>query len=124
MTYSADFRQKVLAIKEQEGLTQAEAAVRFGVGVASITRWNKRLESKGRRTKPATKIDMKALEEDVKMHPDGYQYERAARLGVSQRAIGYALKRLDVSYKKNTVASESGRKRTAALSGKDNSVSS
>ncbi|MSP28560.1 MAG: transposase, partial [Methylococcales bacterium] len=41
MTYSAEFRQKVLTIKEQEGLTQAEAAVRFGVGVASITRWNK-----------------------------------------------------------------------------------
>ncbi|MSP53826.1 MAG: transposase, partial [Gammaproteobacteria bacterium] len=37
MTYSADFRQKVLTIKEQAGLTQAEAAVRFGVGVASIT---------------------------------------------------------------------------------------
>jgi transposase len=124
MTYSADFRQKVLAIKEHEGLTQAEAAERFGVGVASITRWKKCLESKSTRTKPATKLDMKALEEDVKMYPDGYQYERAARLGVCQRAIGYALKRLGVSYKKNTVASESGRKRTAALSGKNNSVSS
>ena len=113
-----------MAIKEQEGLTQAEAAERFGVGVASITRWNKCLESKSMRTKPATKLDMKALEEDVKMYPDGYQYERAARLGFCQRAIGYALKRLGVSYKKNTVASESGRKRTTALSGKSNSVSS
>ena len=123
MTYSPDFRQKVLAIKEQEGLTQAEAAVRFGIGLASITRWNKCLEAKGRRTKPATKIDMEVLELDVKTHPDAYQYERAARLGVSQRAIGYALKRLGVSYKKNTVASESGRKRTAHLSGQDKSVS-
>jgi hypothetical protein len=34
MTYSLDFHQKVLKIKEQEELTQAEAAVRFGVGVA------------------------------------------------------------------------------------------
>ena len=66
---------------------------------------------------------MKALEEDVKTHPDAYQYERSARLGVSERAIGYALKRLGVSYKKNTVASESGRKRTACLSRKDNGVS-
>jgi transposase len=65
MTYSADFRQKVLAIKEQEGLTQAEAAVRFGVGVASITRWNKRLESKGTRTKLATKIDIPNQLEDT-----------------------------------------------------------
>jgi transposase len=44
MTYSLDFRQKVLAIKEQEGLTGKETAVRFGVGVASITRWEKCLE--------------------------------------------------------------------------------
>jgi transposase len=44
MTYSLDFRQKVLSIKEQEGLTQAETAVRFGVGAASITRWNKQLD--------------------------------------------------------------------------------
>ena len=124
MTYSLDFRQKVLTIKEQEGLTQTEAAVRFGVGMASITRWSKRLESKRTRTKPATKIDMKALEEDVKTHPDAYQYERAERMGVSPRAIGYALKRLGVSYKKNTVASESGRKRTVCLSGKDHRVSS
>jgi transposase len=60
---------------------------------------------------------MKVLEEDVKTHHDAYQYERAARLGVSQRAIGYALKRLGVSYKKNTVTSESRRKRTARFSG-------
>lgn len=38
MTYSPDFRKKVLMIKEQEGLTQAEAAVRFRVGGASA--WN------------------------------------------------------------------------------------
>ena len=123
MTYSLDFRQKVLKIKKQERLTQAEAAARFGVGVASIMRWGKCLEPKCTRSKPATKIDMKVLEEDVKIHPDGYQYERAVRLGVSQRAIGDALKRLGVSYKKNTVTSESGRKRTAYFSGQDKSLS-
>jgi transposase len=123
MTYSLDFRQKVLEIKEQEGLTQGEAAVRFGVGVASITRWDKCLEPKRTRTKPATKIDMETLEKDVKTYPDAYQYERAVRLGVCPRAIGYALKRLGVSYKKNTVTSKSGRKRTACLSGQDAHVS-
>jgi transposase len=116
MTYSPDFREKVLSIKEQEGLTQAEAAVRFGVGVASITRWNKCIEPQRTRTKPATKIDMEALEQDVKTNPDAYQYERAARLGVSQRAIGYALKRLGVSYKKNAVASEDRRRGAAYFS--------
>ena len=100
MTYSTDFRKKVLVITEQEGLTQAEAAARFGIGVASLTRWNKCLEAGRKRVKPATKIDMEALAQDVKTYPDAYQYERAARFGVSQRAIGYALNRLGVSYKK------------------------
>jgi transposase len=33
MSYSLDFRKKVLAIKEQEGLTRKEASVRFGIGI-------------------------------------------------------------------------------------------
>ena len=100
MTYSIDFRQKVLLIKEQEGLTQAETALRFGIGVASITRWNKQLEPQRTRSKPATKLDREALKQDLDNCPDAYQYERAARLGVCQRAIGNALKRLKVSHKK------------------------
>jgi len=123
MTYSLDFRQKVLSIKAQEKLTGVETAVRFGIGVASITRWDKQIEPQRTRSKPATKLDMDALKQDVDNYPDAYQYERAARLGVSQRAIGNALKRLKISYKKNTVASESGRKRTAYLSGQDRSLS-
>jgi len=90
MTYSIDFRQKVLWIKEQENLTGTETAVRFGIGVASITGWNKQVEPQRTRTKAATKLDMEALKQDVDNYPDGYQYERAARLGVSQRAIGNA----------------------------------
>jgi len=66
---------------------------------------------------------MEALAQEVKNNPDAYQYERAARLGVSQRAIGNALKRLNGSYKKNTAASESGRKRTASFSGQDKRLS-
>ncbi len=124
MTYSLDFRQKVLSIKEQEKLTGAETAVRFGIGVASITRWDKQLEPQRTRSKPATKLDMDALKQDVDNYPDAYQYERAARLGVCQRAIGNALKRLGVSYKKNTVASESQRRRTAHLSRQDKILSS
>jgi hypothetical protein len=43
---------------------------------------------------------MEALAGDVENTSDAYQYERAARLGVSQRVIGDALTRLNVSYKK------------------------
>ncbi|MEQ1962743.1 IS630 transposase-related protein, partial [Xenorhabdus khoisanae] len=37
----------------------------------------------------------------VKNFPDDYQWERAKRLGVSQSAIHYALKRLRLTHKKN-----------------------
>ena len=43
---------------------------------------------------------MGALKKDVEAYPDGYNYERAARLGVSTSGIYYALKRLNMSYKK------------------------
>ncbi len=45
MTYSSDFRRKVLSVREKEGLTIAEVAVRFCVGVASVVRWLKTPES-------------------------------------------------------------------------------
>lgn len=107
MTYSTDFRQKVLLLKEQEKLNFAEAALRFGVSKASIVRWSNRLELKRTREKPWTKIDREKLLKDIEVYPDAYQYERALRLAVSRRGIGDALKRLGVSRKKNTVASES-----------------
>ena len=52
------------------------------------------------RNKPATKIDMQVLAQDVHDSPDDYQWERAARFNVTQPAITKALKRLNISYKK------------------------
>jgi Zn-dependent peptidase ImmA (M78 family) len=37
------------------------------------------------------------LAQDVQEHPDSYQYERAARFGVSQQGIAYALKKLKLA---------------------------
>lgn len=105
MTYPQRFREQVLKIREQEQLSYEETAKRLGVGIASIVRWTKRIEPKLKRNKGATKIDMQALAQDVKAHPDAYQYERARRFGVSQRGIGGALQRLKLSRKKNTAAS-------------------
>jgi transposase len=101
MTYSIDFRRKVLSIKDKENLTIEETAKRFDVGVASVVRWSSRLEPCLTRNKPATKINTEALAKDVEMYPDDYQYERAARFNVSQRGIGDALKRLKISHKKS-----------------------
>ncbi len=113
MSYSSDFRHKVLSVRSSEGLTIAQVAARFCVGVASVTRWIKNPDPKRTRNKPATKIDMKALAEDVHEHPDAYQYERAARFNVSVQGINYALRRMGISYKKNAKSSPRGRRRTA-----------
>ena len=58
---------------------------------------------------------MDALARDVEAYPDAYQYERAARLGVSVRCVGYALKRLGVTYKKSLTSSQGGRRQAYSL---------
>ena len=47
------------------------------------------------------------LRKDVENNPDAYQYERAEKFNVTQRAIGFALQRLKVSYKKKPQSSKS-----------------
>ena len=73
MTYSIDFRKKVVEIREKEWLSLEETAKRFGVGRASIFRWTKEIEPKRTRAKPV-KIKEEELREDVEKYPDAYQY--------------------------------------------------
>lgn len=116
MTYSMDFRRKVLSVREREELTIAEVAERFGVGVATVVRWLKNIEIKvhGPRRR---KIDLDVLKMDIETYPDAYQHERAARLGVAKNAVFRALRKLGVTYKKNTAAPQGERRRTATVSG-------
>lgn len=115
MTYPISFRRHVLAVKDRDGLTFAQASARFSVGVASLVRWSNQIEPKPYRRERGLKLDLEKLAEDVQDDPDAYQYERAKRFGVSQKAIWQAQKKLGVTYKKSPAASEGGRKRTAAL---------
>ncbi len=107
MTYSVDYRSRVLKIKSEENLTYDETSKRFGVGRTTLFQWKQRLEPLKTRNKPATKIDMDALKKDVEKTPDRFQYERAEDYGVSPWAIGLALKRLRISHKKNSISPES-----------------
>ena len=111
--YSLCFRKKVLSIRVKESLSIRAASRRFAVSSRSIVSWLKRLNPKVKRNKPATKVDMDALKEDVLNYPDSYQYERASRLKVSRGCIHGALKRLKVTYKKNFKAPK-GRLRKAS----------
>lgn len=112
MSYDIKFRLQVLKVRALEGLSFSKVAKRFGVSKQTVYNWSKRLEEKKKRCKPATKIDMSRLADDVKAYPDAYHYERAERLKVSTRCVGYALQRLGVSYKKNPQSSQSGSRKT------------
>src|SRR5579862_7694585 len=105
MTYALDFRKKVFSVKAKKGLTFEQTSERFELPIRSLFRWQQRLEPCVTRHKPATKIDMDALAEDVKTHPDHYQSERAKKFDVTPSAICLALKRLKMSYKKNIATS-------------------
>ena len=43
MTYSLDFREKVLNVKEKESLCFSAVAQRFDVGLASVVKWSKNI---------------------------------------------------------------------------------
>jgi len=101
------FRSHIFALKKKEGLTFKETSKRFGVSMRTLFAWQKRMEPKTTRSKPATKIDMEVLRSDVQKHPDRFQWERAQDHHVSAWAIGKALRRLTISLKKNSVSPQS-----------------
>ncbi len=115
MTYSLAFRRKIFALKSQRGLTFLETSRLFNISMATLFRWCLKIDPQKTRNKPATKIDMDALKKDVEDYPDAYQYERAKRLNVPQRTVGYALKRLGVTYKKNAKTSQGRSRKTFCL---------
>ncbi len=112
MTYSLDFRVKVLSVRETENLTISEVSTRFGIGIATVVRWIRRVEPHRPRIKPTSKINMIDLARDVREHPDSYLFERATRFGVSAQGIAHALRRMNITFKKNAEPSK-GRRRTA-----------
>ena len=94
MTYPLQFRQKVFAVKDKYNLTFQQTSHRFDIPIRTLFRWQQKIEPCTTRNKPATKLNMDKLAQDVEQAPDDYQWERAKRLGVAERTIGYGLKRL------------------------------
>ena len=119
MAYSLDFRKQVFKVKEKNNFTFEQTAEHFGITIRTLFRWKNNPEPKLKREKPATKVDMKLLEQDVKKNPDAYQYERAEKFGVTQSTIYYALKRLGISVKKNANSPQSKRSQKVSFSKKN-----
>ena len=99
MTYSLDFRKQVLKSLEN-GMSYAEAAEFYTLSPTTIQNWKRRIHSKTTRQTKPYKIPDDVLLNDVKEHPDDYQYERAERLGVSTHAVFNALHAAGISRKK------------------------
>ena len=107
MAYSLDFRLHVLNFKNKHKLTFEETAQHFDLSIRTLFRWSNRVEPCTTKNRPALKIDPQALLEDIEKYPDAYQYERAERFGVTDVAICYALKRLNITCKKNAKSQKS-----------------
>jgi transposase len=112
MAYSAHYRKKVLAYRAKHRTTIKATAEHFKIGTASVTRWVYKQAPCKNRNKQPLKIKAEELIADVEKYPDAFQYERAKRLGVSVAGIYHALKRLKISYKKNSATSKSRRRGT------------
>ncbi len=119
MTYSLDFREKVLSIQKKEKLSFRQTSHRFGIGTTTLLRWTKNIEAKKTRLKPWKKINLHALTKDVEDYPDAYQKERAERLGISPSGVRHGLKHLKVTYKKNPKSSQSRSRKKIYILPKD-----
>lgn len=100
MTYPLKFREKVLNVQREEGLTFLETAKRFQIGTDTLVRWHRKIEPVAVRTRQPRKINPEKLQEDVRLYPDAYLSERAERFGVSVMGIWHALRRLEITRKK------------------------
>jgi transposase len=107
MRYPIEYRQKVFAIKAKKGLTFEETAEYFEIPIRTIFRWSRNIEPKLRSKIRNKKIDEELLQKDVDKYPDGYQYERAKRFGVSVATVCRALKQLKISHKKKSISPKS-----------------
>jgi transposase len=105
MSYDRKFREKVLYFIDK-GNTIKSAHELFGVGTTTIKEWKKlRRETGGLANRPlkrsGRKICLERLEAYIAKSPDSYQNEVAELFGCTQPAVHYALKRLNMTRKKN-----------------------
>lgn len=101
MTYSVDFRKKVVAYVK-DGSRQAEAARRFGISLWCVRDWLGRTDLRACQQGVARqgKLDKEALRARVRAYPEATLQEHAVHCGVDRSTVGKALKRLKITRKK------------------------
>lgn len=112
--YNLTFIKKVLQKRKQYSIRKL--AEKYDLSPQTIQNWERGKLPTGKRNRTNTKLNIDSLLEDVKEYPDSYQYERAERLGVSEACIWSNLKKLGITYKKNSKTSKSRRRETIIIS--------
>ena len=105
MTYSTDLRARVLDFVASGG-SKTQAAKRFSVHRSTVHEWLKQPEDhKAGKPGPkgSRKFDREDLRRLVQAQPDLLIREMAQILGVSNGAVGHALRCMKLGRKKNTV---------------------
>jgi len=93
MTYSTDFRRRVIA-RVQSGDSKSAACRLFGISRSTLHSWLNRADlSPSQGGFRHRKLDRRDFERHVAEHPDALQHERAAHFRVSTSSIRHALKR-------------------------------
>ena len=104
MSYSLDYRQKVVSYVENGGSITKAAAI-FKVGRETIYRWLGREDLRPTQvTHRQRKLDWEALKKDVEKKPEARLVERAKTFSVRPSAICYALKKMKITRKKKNFA--------------------
>lgn len=103
MTYSLDMRERAVSYV-RDGGSQAECCRLYKIDPKTLYNWLRRDDL--RPCKPVRRkrtLDEAALRADVRDNPDDFLRERAVRFGVTPQAIWYALRRLKVVKKNDTL---------------------
>ena len=113
MGYSVDLRLAAVKHYLGSGDTCAETGKIFGVDGSRVQRWVQQYEETGDLSdKPLNrgfkKIDPETLRAYVMERPDATQQEIADEFHCSNQAISKALKRLDITRKKNASLQRTG----------------
>lgn len=112
--YSLQFINKVL--KQRSKLSIQKLSRKYDISTRTIQNWIQGKLPLGKRNKPNLKLSEEDLLKDISNYPDAYQYERAQRLGVSEACIWKNLKKLNITYKKNSKSSKSRRREALLIS--------
>ena len=101
MSYSLDLRKKVINYIENGGSITA-AAQHYDINRSTIYRWLKRDDLAPTKVEHRPrKLDIKALEQDVKDNPNSRLIDRAKKFNVkSINTISVALKKMNITRKK------------------------